>query len=231
MPNILLVEDDIHINNINRQTLTNEGFSVLCVTTVRACLEALNTIKFDLIVLDVNLPDGDGLQACKEIRQKYNIPILFLTAMGENSDIVKGFDCGGDDYITKPYDLSVFIARIKARLRVIEPLETIRIGNLHLDSLSSIAYCNGVDLLLTRREFLLLWILAVRKGLLINRDELYHKVWGSPSVDNYNSLRILVSRVKTKLTEISAPITIANKRQEGYFLQDVKDKKQGDVTK
>ncbi len=219
MANILLVEDDPHINNINRQALASEGYTAIPVASAGACIETLENMEVDLIVLDIDLPDGNGLSLCKQIKQKYDIPILFLTAMGENSDIVKGLEVGGDDYMTKPYDLSVFTARIKARLRPLCLRTSLRtIGKLQIDNVSGIARYDESDLLLTKRELLLLWLLVDNKGEQIDRDELYQKVWGYPSADDYNSLRILVSRVKTKLLEAGCEMQIVTERQRGYTL-------------
>ncbi len=219
MANILLVEDDPHLNNINRQALAGEGYTALCVTTVSACLETLQTAAVDLIVLDIDLPDGNGLEVCRQIKEKQDTPIIFLTAMGENSDIVKGLNVGGDDYMTKPYDLEVFVARIKARLRPRHKQATMRtLGKLQIDNVSGIARFKDIDLLLTKRELLLLWLLIDKKGELIDRDELYQKVWGYPAADDYNALRILVSRVKTKLFDAGCQLQIVTERQKGYTL-------------
>ncbi len=221
MANILLVEDDPHLNNINRQALASEGYTVVSATTVLDCLNALRDSTIDLIVLDIDLPDGNGLDACVEIKKNYDIPIMFLTAMGESSDIVKGLEVGGDDYMTKPYDLSVFIARIKARLRPKVSQGTVRtLGKLHIDNVSGIARYDHKDLLLTKRELLLLWLLVERKGEQIDRDELYQKVWGYPAVDNYNALRVLISRIKSKLIGAGCKIEIETLRQKGYALHE-----------
>ncbi len=221
MNNILLVEDDPHLNNINRQALTREGYNAQCVSTVSDCFKAIENSSYDLIVLDIDLPDGNGLEVCKQIKQKYTIPILFLTAMGESSDIVKGLNVGGDDYMTKPYDLDVLIARIRVRLRSLQAQAPMRIvGKLQIDSVSGIARYAGKDLLLTKRELLLLWLLVDKKEEQIDRDELYQKVWGYPSVDNYNALRILVSRVKTKLIDAGCKLQIVTERQKGYTLHE-----------
>ncbi len=219
MANLLLVEDDPHLNNINRQALASEGYAVFCVTTVSDCLKALEVSSVDLMVIDIDLPDGNGLDLCKEIKENHNIPILFLTAMGENSDIVKGLDAGGDDYMTKPYDLEVLIARIKARLRPAHFKGTMRtLGKLQIDNVSGIARYDNKDLLLTQRELLLLWLLVDKKGEQIDRDELYQKVWGVPATEDYNALRVLISRVKTKLIDGGCKIQIRAERQKGYTL-------------
>ncbi len=219
MANILLVEDDPHLNNINKQALAGEGYTAICVDTVQACIKTLENTEVDLIVLDIDLPDGNGLDVCQKIKETYDIPIIFLTAMGENSDIIKGLNSGGDDYVTKPYDLEVLIARINARLRQMRSQTTMRTaGNLHIDNVSGIARFNDIDLLLTKRELLLLWLLVDKKGEQIDRDELYQKVWGYPCADNYNTLRVLVSRVKTKLFAADCNMQILSERQKGYTL-------------
>ncbi len=219
MANVLLVEDDPHINNINMQALASEGYSMHCATTVEDCFKVLGNIKFDLILLDIDLPDGSGLHICEHIKEKQDVPIIFLTAMGENSDIVKGLDVGGDDYITKPYDLSVLKARVKARLRSQILRKTTRTyGKLQIDNVSGIAHYDGIDLLLTKRELLLLWILVDKKGEQINRDELYRAIWGHSSLNNYNALRVLVSRVKSKLANVGCNIWIDTEREKGYTL-------------
>ena len=114
---ILLVEDNPHIMAINDAALHMRGYRTLQAETAHKCRELLCFHAVDLIVLDILLPDGDGVALCREIKQEYDVPILFLTAMGENEDIVKGLTAGGDDYLTKPYDLEVFMARVEARLR------------------------------------------------------------------------------------------------------------------
>ena len=114
---ILLVEDNPHIMAINDAALHMRGYRTLQAETAHKCRELLCFHAVDLIVLDILLPDGDGVALCREIKQEYDVPILFLTAMGENEDIVKGLTAGGDDYLTKPYDLEVFMARVHRRDR------------------------------------------------------------------------------------------------------------------
>ena len=116
-PLVLLVEDNPHIMDINTAALTMRGCRVLQAATVQACREQLRLHDVELIVLDILLPDGDGLTLCREIKENYDIPILFLSALGENEDIVQGLTAGGDDYLPKPYDLNVLVARVEARLR------------------------------------------------------------------------------------------------------------------
>lgn len=117
MSHILLVEDDSDIMSINRSFLENEGYTVHCADSVQTAAFKLEECVPDLVLLDVMLPDGDGMDFCKILRQKTNAPVIFLTARDENDDVIMGFRSGGDDYITKPYDLNVLKARIEAQLR------------------------------------------------------------------------------------------------------------------
>lgn len=151
---ILLVEDNPHIMAINDAALHMRGYCTLQAETAHKCRELLCFHAVDLIVLDILLPDGDGVALCREIKQEYDVPILFLTAMGENEDIVKGLTAGGDDYLTKPYDLEVFMARVEARLRAAHPKErAVRLGPLQMNLLSGRAYIGETDLNLTQKEF------------------------------------------------------------------------------
>ncbi len=219
MANILLIEDDVHINNINKLALLREGYNAFCATSIKESLEVLKNKEIDLIVLDIGLPDGDGVSLCEEIKAKYDIPIIFLSAMGENNDIVKGLNSGADDYMSKPYDLAVLVARIKARLRVNTTVKsTITIGDLFIDGVNANVYYDGKDLFFTKREFMLFWVLLEQKGKIIDRDTLYEKVWGYTADGNYNSLHVLISRVKNKLSDAGSDILISSKRQEGYML-------------
>ncbi len=220
MANILLIEDDVHINNINKFALSREGYKVFCATSVKESLEVLKSESIELIVLDIGLPDGDGLSLCQTIKAQYKIPIIFLSAMGENSDVVKGLDSGADDYMSKPYDLSVLVARIKARLRVnVTSTNSITIGKLYIDGVNGSVYYDEKDLFFTKREFMLFWVLLEQNGRIIDRDTLYSKVWGYDADGNYNSLHVLISRVKNKLSDAGCDMSISAKRQEGYLLK------------
>ena len=117
MNTILLVEDNPHIMKINSTSLMMEGYHILQATTAADCLQTLRSNDVDLIVLDIMLPDGNGIALCSEIKHGYEIPILFLSALGENEDIIAALRAGGDDYLPKPYDINVLIARVEARLR------------------------------------------------------------------------------------------------------------------
>ena len=161
MSMILLVEDNPHIMKINAEVLSLRGYEVLRAATAAEAREQLRWHAVDLIVLDIMLPDGNGVELCRELKGRYHIPILFLTALGENQDVVEGLRAGGDDYLAKPYDLEVLVARIGARLRgTAEGKRYSSYGSLKLDTLSLCGYLEGKDMLLTHKEFSVLLLLV-----------------------------------------------------------------------
>lgn len=150
---ILLVEDDPNILRTNRRILEREGFEVLCAASLHETRALLAEAKPDALVLDIRLPDGRGLAFCEEIRPTTSAPVLFLTALDEKSEIIEGLVAGGNDYITKPYDVDEFLARVKAQLRLArmnrlaaEQARTIRRGPLTLDTVAMRAYLESEDM-------------------------------------------------------------------------------------
>ena len=154
-------------------------------------------------MLDVMLPDGDGIALCAEIRKQRGTPILFLTAKAADRDVVSGLESGGDEYLTKPYDLDVFGARVKALLRragrVLPQNRIFALGPLQLDIVQSQAFAGKDSLNLSRIEFGLLLYLAQNRGRSLSRDELYRAVWGLEGEENGTMLWTAVSRLKRKI--------------------------------
>lgn len=147
---ILLVEDDKNIQRINRRILEREGFMVLCASTLKETQELLREHTPDALVLDIMLPDGNGLAFCEKIRPATSAPVLFLTALDEKSEIIEGLVAGGNDYITKPYDVDEFVARVNAQLRLArmnrrdaEQAEVLARGPLSLDTVALRAFLDG----------------------------------------------------------------------------------------
>lgn len=218
---ILLVEDNPHIMAINDAALHMRGYRTLQAETAHKCRELLCFHAVDLIVLDILLPDGDGVALCREIKQEYDVPILFLTAMGENEDIVKGLTAGGDDYLTKPYDLEVFMARVEARLRAAHPKErAVRLGPLRMNLLSGRTYIGETDLNLTQKEFAALLYLARHPNRSVSAQELYEAVWQQPMGDDPHAVRMTISRLKQKLGGEDARVTVNSYRSSGYRLEE-----------
>ncbi len=219
---ILLVEDNPYIMEINREALIMEDYTVLEATDGRACMEKLSTHDVDLIVLDIMLPDADGLTLCRRIKEQYGTPVLFLSALGENEQIIEGLRAGGDDYLPKPYDIGVLLARIEARLRSARRVRRfITFDGLRLDTVSMIARYGETDLVLTQKEFLLLLTLVKNGNRAIEKDALYREVWGVDPGDNLGAIYTAVSRLNGKLDDAGTGLRVAVRRGEGYALEQV----------
>ena len=219
---ILLVEDNPHIMEINAEALVMEDYAVLKADTGRGCLEMLKTHDVDLIVLDIMLPDADGLALCRQIKARYDIPILFLSALGENQQIIEGLRAGGDDYLPKPYDIGVLLARVEARLRAAgRKKRFLSHAGLRLDTVKQTAYFADRDLLLTQKEFLILLTLLQNPHRVVGREALFSAVWGVASAGDHSALHTTVSRLNKKLDGASAPLRVAFQRGEGYAVEDI----------
>ena len=219
---ILLVEDNPHIMEINREALMMEDYAVLEATDGRACMKQLSAHDVDLIVLDIMLPDSDGLTLCREIKQKFDTPVLFLSALGENEQIIEGLRAGGDDYLPKPYDIGVLLARIEARLRSHQRSKRfITYNGLRMDTVSMIAQWKETDLLLTQKEFLLLMTLIKNINRLVSKDELFRDVWGVSPGEGHSAIYTTVSRLNKKLDSAGAKTRVMLHRGEGYTLEEI----------
>ena len=201
---ILLVEDTKKILDANRRILEECGHTVLCAQTLAGARELLKTGKPDLAVLDIMLPDGDGLAFLPELRAHCNIPVLFLTAKKERKDILDGLKAGGNDYITKPYSIDEFCARVESALqweisKREDIRETLTKGSLVLDLVSNRAFINHEDLLLTDNEFSILRLLVQNEGKTMSAEHIYEKVWGQPMVGNSRAVQSSISRLRKKI--------------------------------
>lgn len=219
MSTILLVEDNPHIRKINTQVLTQRGYDLLQTDTVAGCRELMRWNPVDLVVMDIMLPDGSGLELCREIKSRFHIPVLFLTALGENKEIVEGLRAGGDDYLTKPYDLEVLVARVEARLRShAESRRYVCYGCLRLDTVSLCGYLGDRDMLLTQKEFAVLLILAHSAGQEVDSSQL-RQVWGDDADGDNQALWTLISRLRKKLNSEESRLEILSRRGGGYLLE------------
>jgi len=222
---ILLIEDNEDIMKINRSALLRRGYTVLEATTLYEAEALLLTETPDLLVLDVMLPDGSGLDFCRKLRIGNDVPLLFLTALGETEDMLNGLAIGGDDYLPKPYDLDLFCARIEALLRrerrIREKVQTnFTIGALSFHRQAHRAFLNDEDMLLTQKEFGVLLLLAENEGKVLSADMLYKSVWQLPLIEDTQALKSTMSRLRTKLCN---RFTITAKRGGGYRLDMAKE--------
>ena len=212
---ILIVEDDIQLLNSNRLALETEGYCVLAAECLREAQALMAQEDPDLVVLDIMLPDGSGLDFLQELRKSSSVPVLLLTALDKSIDVMKGLETGADDYLTKPFDVGVFRTRIKALLRRASQVpETITRGALRLDIASGQAFLSDTDLLLTQKEFSLLLLFVQNEGRTLKPEELYEKVWKQPMLGDSQSLRTIASRLRIKLE--GSGFDIETLYKEGY---------------
>lgn len=204
MAHILLVEDDTDIMQINRSFLEKEGYCVHCADSVQQASFLLEECIPDLVLLDVMLPDGNGMDFCRILRQKTQAPVIFLTARDENGSVIMGFRSGGDDYITKPYDLNVLKARIEAQLRKYSQQEVqhprIALPYLTVDLFAGTAILDGNETSLPQRELQILYLLASCIGSRISYHEIYKAIYGCDVEDSKNTIRVNISRLKKHLS-------------------------------
>lgn len=220
MYKILLVEDDKSLSMGLVYYLKKEGYHVTHTETIKETREVLSENNFDIAVLDVTLPDGNVYEIMDQIKYKH-IPVVFLTALDEEKDILKGFDLGAEDYITKPFHLKVLNARIKLILnRYEEEVSNFRqSGDLVVDIHSVKVYKNGKLLDLTQTEYKLLNYMMDNYNVVLSRNELLEFLWNSDAdFQSYSTISVYVNRLRDKLGDHSDnPKYIATKRGFGYI--------------
>lgn len=222
MNNILVVEDDKALSLGIEFTLKDEGFNVLCASSFELGKNLYDNNKVDLVILDINLPDGNGYDLCKYIRSKSETPIIFLTALDEEVNIVLGFDLGGDDYITKPFRVKELISRIKAILRrsskeIVNGNKLIS-GDVELDLSSAVLKKKGNIIPLTSQEYKLILTLMTNSNAIMKREEILKEIVGCDDVFyDENTLSVYIKRIREKIEDYpKEPQYIVTKRGLGY---------------
>ena len=217
---VLLVEDNKGLNEANRRALQMCGCTVLTAENLAEAREQLTQAQPDVILLDVMLPDGSGFDFCEEMRGKTKAHIIFLTAKTTHEDMVRGLTGGGDNYITKPFHVEEMLVKVDAaiRRRAIDntPANTFTFGNLTLDIIAGQAFIDGVDLLLTKKQFSLLLIFARHEDELLSAEQLFGAVWKQDLFDYDKTLRKRVSELRGKLEERNYSHTITTVYGKGY---------------
>lgn len=228
---VLLVEDDAGILDANRRILARAGYTVLCARELSEARALLAENEPDVMVLDIELPDGNGVAFCEEIRPTTSAPVLFLTGRDDEDDIVKGLVAGGNDYIPKPYSMAVLIARVNAQLRLArmnraasEKAKTMTRGPLTLDLVALRAFLKGADMKLSAREFSVLLFLLKNEGNTLSAEQVYEGAWDQPMAGNTNAIWTCISRLKGKLEAAEGQISLVNFRGKGYLLEVLQDK-------
>jgi two-component system, OmpR family, KDP operon response regulator KdpE len=223
---ILIVDDEPNIIGTVAPLLRARGYDVVSAMSGRAALEALERDKPDLIVLDLGLPDIDGVEVCRRVRQTLSVPILVLSARGAEGDKVGALDAGADDYVTKPFGAEELLARIRATLRRVEnpapPSEPIVRGDLVIDRERFRVLRDGDEVRLTPKEFELLTFLAQHPGRVLTHRTILKAVWGSHVVDQPEHVRVLVGSLRKKIEPNPAsPKYILTEPWVGYRFADV----------
>ncbi|AQQ00611.1 MULTISPECIES: response regulator [Pseudoalteromonas] len=229
MPKILLVEDDLGLQQLTKDYLEHNSLEVAVLDRGDEVLNYLENNTVDLIILDVMLPGKDGFSVCRQVRDKYTLPILMLTAKGEDFDQVLGLELGADDYVIKPAEPRVLLARINALLRRGKPIERVndelQFGDLIIDKTSRIVKLSDTEITLTSHEFELLWLLASNAGEVLSREHVHQHMIGRQYDGLDRTVDVRVSRIRKKLGDNSdKPYRIKTVWGQGYlFVSDAWD--------
>ena len=222
MTRILLVEDDKGIVTNLTEYLVKDGYEVKCASGQKAALQLVENEQFDLVLLDISLSDGNGFSVCKAIKSDYHIPVIFLTASGDEYSTVTGFDLGADDYIAKPFRPRELVLRIKNILRLTGGANSvIWLGNIMVDVDKGIVSKNGKDLHLSALEYRLLLVFLGNRGIVLSRTQLLEAIWDiAGDFVNDNTLTVYIKRLREKLEEDPQnPEIIKTVRGLGYKVE------------
>ena len=211
---ILVVEDEEAIASFVAAYLRNDGFTVRMTASGREALRLFASETPSLVVLDLMLPDIDGIEVCKRIRQTSDVPILMLTARDEDVDKIIGLEVGADDYLTKPFNPRELVARVKSILRRAAPerrereTEVIVHGDLHVDAGRREVHVGDEEIQLAPKEFDLLWELHDHRGIVLTRDQLLERVWGYTFAGDTRTVDVHVRQIRRKLGDASPIVTV-----------------------
>jgi DNA-binding response OmpR family regulator len=229
MKKILLIEDDTDLFSLLQYNLEKEGFLLTGLQTGRGAIELCRKVRPDLILLDIMLPDSDGLDICKGIRNDPDLaatPIIFLTARASETDRIIGLEIGANDYVVKPFSVRELIARVKLQFRnQTPPARVLEAGGIELDRTSCQVRVNGAPLALTATEFRLLEFLMSRPGVVFSREQLLNAVWGQDRAITDRAVDVYVLRLRQKVERDPAnPLMIHSVRGFGYTFEPSRDR-------
>jgi DNA-binding response OmpR family regulator len=216
MKTILCVEDELSVLANNQAVLSRAGYDVLTAENLREARERLARAAPDAIVLDIMLPDGNGLDFLKELRSMGSrIPIIMLTAWNKSADIARGLAAGANDYLGKPFEYDVLLARLEAMFRNVgEVPEILEKPPLKLNIVTGQAFLDGADMLLTQKEFTLMLLFMRNEGRAMSAEYLYEKVWRLPRPTDNSALKSVIYRLRKKLQ--ASKLDIHCSRRDGY---------------
>jgi len=213
--NILIVDDEKEIADLVEVYLQNEGYHIYKFYTGREALECIQTQTLNMAILDLMLPDIDGLKICRKIREKHHYPVIMLTAKTEDMDKIAGLTIGADDYITKPFNPLEMTARVKAQLRrymhynqtenkvIPANINEFDFAGLVINKDTHKCFLYNRQLMLTPIEFSILWYLCENKGKVVSSEKLFEAVWGEKFLDNNNTVMAHIGRLREKMNEPS----------------------------
>jgi DNA-binding response OmpR family regulator len=220
MKKIVLIEDDQDLFSLIQYNLEKEGFVMAGSQTGKGALELCRRERPDLIILDIMLPDSDGLEICRAIRANSelgHVPVIFLTARASETDRIVGLELGANDYIVKPFFVRELIARIKIHFRGQPPVsKLLKSGNLELDRARCRVHLGGQEVSLTATEFRLLEFLMSRPGVVFSREQLLDAVWGHDRAVTDRTVDVYILRLRQKIEAENAPAFIRSVRGFGY---------------
>lgn len=223
MYRIFIVEDDAAIAALMKQHLTAWGFDARGVEDFRAVLDEFTAFDPQLVLLDISLPFYDGYHWCREIRKVSRVPVVFVSSAADNMNVVMAMNMGGDDFITKPFDLSVLMAKVQAMLRRaydfggLTPVLEHRGAELNTAD-ASLTY-QGTRVELTKNDYRILQTLLERKGSVVSRDTLMEKLWETDSFVDENTLTVNIARLRKKLDAVGLEGFITTKKGLGYLVE------------
>ena len=220
---ILIVDDDVNIAELISLYLTKECFDTKMVHDGESALKEFETYAPNLILLDLMLPGIDGYQVCREIRAKANVPIIMLSAKGEIFDKVLGLELGADDYVTKPYNLQILLARISRVLRrVYEAADSsiMRLGEVIMDVSKSSITCRGKSVDLTKNELRIMHCLFQNRNTIVSREKLMQHMWDCDVFVDDNTLTVNINRLRKKLEYVGLSDFIETRRGQGYIVYE-----------
>jgi two-component system, OmpR family, response regulator len=217
---IIIAEDDHELRDLLRRGLLEEGFAPEAVATARELLQRVDAAVPDALVIDIGLPDADGRDACQALRSRgIDVPVLFLTARDAVPDRLAGFASGGDDYLTKPFELAELVARLRVQMRRSGATAAITVGPFTIDPTTHTASDGRRNVSLTPTEFRLLGLLASRPGEAVRRRELVQVGWPHGAIVHENTLDAYIARIRRKLRELSDGPAVETVHGVGYSLR------------
>lgn len=220
---VLVIEDEVKLARFIELELKHEGYEVILAEDGREGIERFYESEPDIILLDLMLPQLNGIEVCRRIRKESDIPIIMLTAKGETMDKIVGLDSGADDYMTKPFVIEELFARMRAALRRNMPNNNnniLTLKNLKIDIARRMAYFDEQEIELTKREFELLVYLVKNKNIVISREQILNQVWGYDYIGETNVVDVYVRYLRTKIDDKFGIKLIHTIRGVGYFAKD-----------